>query len=253
MVKFQNYVIVGAGGIGHYLAPPLAKFLAFTLGEGTLTIIDGDEVEDKNLSRVYDEDCVGDNKAELLADICRDIIPSDSSVKVISLDQYLTPQLFERYHTSWYQEGTVIFGCVDNHKSRVYCEELCSKLDNGIFVTGGNSFHEGQSQMYVRVNGEDVSPKITSFAFDLLDESDPNNIFPDEEDCTGEYEERPQLLLANITAATTMLNQWYSQCVNTTPEQGNVINEVTFDITTGGAVNVFRREALPTKQLTTSN
>lgn len=242
-MEFSNYVIVGAGGIGAHLAPVLSKFLAFKKPGSNLWIIDGDEIEDKNLARVYSNDVIGAPKATILQEICSDAVPSDA-LEVETILEYVTPDTFERYHkTSWYKDGTVIFACVDNHKSRVYLEQLVSELDNGILVSGGNAEHDGQAQLYVRLDGKDVTPRITKFAPELLSEDDPNNIFPDEEDCTGQYEDRPQLILANVTAAICMLNLYYSQCIDSSPRE-NSKNEAVFDITEGGRVGVFQRKSL---------
>jgi hypothetical protein len=132
----------------------------------------------------------------------------------------------------------------------VYLQELAGKLNNCIYVAGGNAYFDGQAYLHVRLNGIDIIPKITEFSPDLLDESDPLNMFPDDPNCTQEYESKPQLILANMAAATVMLNLFYSQCVDVTPS-ANSLNEAVFDITKGGAVYVKRRSSLVRKPVST--
>jgi len=239
---FNNFVVVGAGGIGHFLAPVLAKFLSFTYPGSKLTIVDGDKIEDKNLARVYEISTVGEKKAHVLASTCTNLIPS-GSLTINTIDEYITPDTFERFHRGWCVDGTVVFGCVDNNKSRVYLESLIRKLKNGIFVVGGNAYHEGQAQLYVRLDNKDITPPVTTFAPEILDESDPRNMFPDEPNCTAEYESEPQLILVNNTVASAMLNIFYSQCLDKTPT-ADCFNEALVDILRGGGIAPHVRRSL---------
>lgn len=240
----NNFVMVGCGGIGHYLAPILAKLICFNdkLGGGTLTLIDCDEVEDHNLARVFGPAGIGRNKAELLAEECQNSIPS-GSLEVRAIPEALSPDTLHRYHREWNKDGVVIFGCVDNHVSRVYMENIVSQLNDGTLVSAGNSYHDGQAQLYIRKDGEDLTPKITAWAPEILAEGQPWNHFPDDEDCSQEYESAPQLILANLSAAIAALNLYYSQCLyrdNQSPE----VNEIVFDITKGGAFYPNLRDSL---------
>jgi molybdopterin/thiamine biosynthesis adenylyltransferase len=246
MHTYSNFVIVGAGGIGAHLGPILAKYLAYSKPGATLTIIDGDQVEDKNLARVYSSDAIGDDKAEVLADYCEQTVPA-GSLSVRTINQYITPRTFDRYHRGWYTDGTVVFSCVDNHKSRVYLEQLIGNLPNGLLISGGNDELSGQAQLFCRKDGEDVTPRISHFAPEILSTEDPNNIFPDEADCSAEYEDRPQLILTNFAAASCMLNLFYSEVElkGGNPEP-DAKNESIFDLRHGGRVRVFNRKSYAT-------
>lgn len=246
MQNYTNFVIVGAGGIGAHLGPVLAKYLAFRKPGATLTIIDGDLVEDKNLARVYSSDAIGDEKAEVLADICTQTVPS-GSLDVRSINEYVTPRTFDRCHRRWYKDGTVVFACVDNHKSRVYLEQLVGGLPNGLIISGGNDEISGQAQMFCRKDGKDLTPRISHFAPEILSDKDPNNIFPDEDDCSAEYEDRPQLILTNFAAASCMLNLFYSEVeLKDECPEADALNESIFDLRQGGRVAVFNRVLHPT-------
>ena len=233
-MKLTNVVIVGAGGTASFLAPVLAKLLAFNQeGDCTLTIIDEDLVEDKNLSRSYTEDDVGMNKAALLAEICTDQVPS-GSLQISAIEAYVTPDNFDRYHQNWCRDGVAVFACVDNNVSRCFLEDQLSALDNAVYITPGNAEFDGQVHMYLRQNGSDVTPKITEFCPEMQDSETPGNQFPDEENCTEKYESEPQLILANLTAATMSLNLFWSQ-IQQRSDRTDYVNEILFDVVSCGA------------------
>ena len=242
-METKHFAIVGAGGIGHYIAPLLARFLGYHHPGATLTIIDGDVIEDRNLSRCFSGDDLGEPKAEILAEVCAEMTPEDA-LDIRFIDEYIKPDTYERFHRSWLKDGITIFGCVDNNKSRYYLEEKVSELNNAILINGGNDLDSGQAQMYVRKDGEDLTPPISHFAPEILSEGDPYNIFPGEEDCSKEYEARPQLSLANAGVAMVMLQLFYSQCVDSTPKAES-FNEALFSLTGGLGVAFHQREALP--------
>jgi hypothetical protein len=224
----------------------LAKLICFNekLGGGTLTLIDCDDVEDHNLARVFGPEGIGSNKAELLAEFCESTIPS-GNLDIKAIPEALSPDTLHRYHREWNKDGVVIFGCVDNHVSRVYMENIVADLKSGTLISAGNSYHEGQAQLYIRKDGEDVTPRITTWAPEILVEGQAWNHFPDDEDCSQEYESAPQLILANQSAAIAALNLYYSQCLLGADKKPSA-NEVTFDIKEGGAFYPNFRDSLVT-------
>ena len=243
---FTNYVVIGAGGIGHFLAPNLAKLLS-TKTNSRLIIVDGDDIEDKNLERVYGPGSVGRKKAHVLASMCLEGI-RPGSVNIVSIAEYISPDTFYSFHQDWFVDNTVIFGCVDNNKTRVYLETLAKeKLSTICLILGGNDYLKGQSQLWLRNKGVDVTPLITDFAPELTIEDTPGNFFPDDPDCTQEYESEPQLVLTNSIVAATMLNMLYSEVWN---KEKPEFNEILVDVGRGGTVSPFYRRSLKQRPLT---
>jgi len=245
---FRNYVVVGAGGIGHFLAPSLARLLSAKLPNQTrLVIVDGDTIEDKNLERVYGTNSVGRPKAHVLAGMCIEAT-KPGSVEIASIAEYISPDTFFSSHRDWLVDDTVIFGCVDNNRTRVYLEQLAKeRLKTCCLILGGNDYYRGQSQLWLRKNGVDVTPLITDFAPELTIEDTPGNFFPDDPDCTQEYESEPQLVLTNQTVAVTMLNMLHAEVWHKdTPE----VNELMVAVDKGGVVSPFFRRSLKRRPVT---
>lgn len=232
--------MIGAGGIGSYLADPWARFLAYCGNSTELTIIDGDIIEPHNLERVYNSETVGEMKAEVLTERLLGTY-SGTSLTINCIPEMVVPRNFHRFHGSWLQDNVVILACVDNDKTRVFLEEQLATLRNGVLIAGGNDYHLGQAQLYIRKNGKDLGPKLSEISPEILKET-PGNWFPGEEDCTQKYVSAPQLSLVNNAVATAMMGLFYSECVNQTPEEG-YLNEVMVNLTSGGSAHQFVREA----------
>lgn len=239
----ETFVIVGAGGIGFYLAPKLARMLAFEYSEEvSLYIVDGDIVEDRNLSRVFSEGAIGKAKAEVLAEELAPIV--GDKIQVIPLQAYVSDRTLYRTHRVWNADGVTVFGCVDNLKTRAFlCEEL-TKHNNATYIDGGNDYETGQANLWIRRDGEDLTPKITEIAPEILDIPEDDN-FPDQLDCSLEYPSHPQLALTNDAVATAMASLWYSQIVIGDLKPGEIINQILVNSRQASA-HQFVRESLAT-------
>jgi len=231
------YAILGAGGIGYHLAEPLARLLAHPpemvgdrIQNPTLFIIDGDEVEDHNLARQHGAAAIGQNKAEIMARTLRDTFPG-LDVRVISM--YLSDRLLN-HHREWLVEGVTLFGCVDNNKTRCFLEEQLDKLDEFTWVDGGNDLDSGQAMLWRRINSEDVCASLTERNPEMRHET-PGNEFPDQLDCTQEYETQPQLALANQAVAQAMLQTWFAQVLTIDDPMKPSFNTIVVDVLGGKA------------------
>lgn len=113
-------LIVGAGGIGNIAA----KFLASS-GTRFLNILDYDSVEKSNLNRqiLFNEKCVGKNKAESLAKTIKKINPDISC--------YGSNLKFDKnIDDSWLKMFDVVLDCTDNLETAYILEDKC--LEAGI-------------------------------------------------------------------------------------------------------------------------
>lgn len=230
-----TFAVIGAGGIGYFLAPLLTRLLSYTYsGTGTvpeLYIVDGDVIETKNLARVYTNDALGLNKASVLADACSRSVES-GSVEVRYIPNYIDPDNYHALHRVWHKDGVTIFSCVDNNKSRAYLEDLAAKLSNSNFISGGNSFDEGQVHIFAKRNNRNLCLPIKDFAGDIRDDKRPENEFPSKRSCDVEYLSSPQIALTNSMVANTMLTAWWAYFRPGVKLTSGIKNEVLINLNT---------------------
>ena len=110
-----NLIVIGSGGTGSYF---LKEFSRFYQGRkdifSDMVIIDGDIVEEKNLSRqAFLQEDIGFNKAAVMADVLNEAF----DLKWRSFAKYITSK---EDILSLCSKDTVpvIIGCVDNHACR---------------------------------------------------------------------------------------------------------------------------------------
>ena len=130
--------------------------------------------------------------------------------------------------------GEVILA-VDNHATRKLVSDFCaSELENICLISGGNDGVEktgegkfklgtfGNTQIFIRQNGKDITPSLTSFHAEI---ENPADHLPSDPDCFSQIASTPQILFANLMAASAMLNSlWLHLC------QSLHYSEVVFDI-----------------------
>ncbi|MCU0916966.1 MAG: ThiF family adenylyltransferase [Planctomycetes bacterium] len=125
-MRFETIHVIGCGGIGSWLLPPLAKFLDSldSAERPKLVLWDGDRVEEHNCVRqnFYPSD-VGAHKAELLARATGDIYDN--------LDVDCQLRYCGAAHMREFENSLVLAG-PDNHKCR-------DNILNWVAVDGGNS------------------------------------------------------------------------------------------------------------------
>src|SRR3970282_710134 len=120
----QRYVLIGAGGTGTHLLPPLLAYLT-TYHDGVdsdvweLGVIDGDNVEPKNLSRqLFNPSTLTLNKARA------SVLPFRYMRNLVAIPDYLGPDNIEKHLT----EGCVVLIAVDNFPVRALIERHCLTL-----------------------------------------------------------------------------------------------------------------------------
>lgn len=207
--------VIGTGGIGLCLLPPLCRVLnygstVYSFDEVEMALIDGDAFEEKNKDR-QDFRRRG-NKAEATVAELEDVYPN----------------IYFRAHPTYIDDGNIgvllkdgdtIFLCVDNHKTRNLVSRFCEKeLKNVTLISGGNNFTDGNVMVYIREDGKNVTlplhathtPDGKQYHPEIADPQDkhPNEI-EQREGCLELIASAPQLLVANNMAAAMMLNAYH--------------------------------------------
>lgn len=182
-----NLLIVGAGGVSSYMMEPLLK--SFDIE--SLTIMDGDILEERNLDRqLFNEEDIGEPKAIALSAKYR-----HAGLNPLSRVQYLkrVEDISEDYD--------VILCNVDNHPARRVCLEIADAKDIPV-IMAGNEYFDSQVMLYLGSlwRGGDADPRVNFPEILTDDRGDPTA-------CQGEEQElHPQLAIANFSAASLALD-----------------------------------------------
>ncbi len=216
--------VIGIGGIGCSLLPVLARFLNFSYSNIELTLIDGDDYEEKNRDR-QPFSRLG-NKAEVTVEKLGEEF---SQIFFRTEPKYVT----EDNVFLLISEGDIIFLCVDNHATRKIVSDRCEELSDVVLISGGNELTDGNIQVYIREGGEDITlPLANSFHPEIQFPEDEN---PEDLGCEQLRESEPQLLITNNAIAALMLNAFFSHL------RGELkFDELYIDIITGRARPVCR-------------
>ncbi|MEQ8667811.1 MAG: ThiF family adenylyltransferase [Pirellulales bacterium] len=229
--------VVGLGGIGAIVARYCCVFLASLRGESSLILMDGDNFEPKNASRMLFSS--HGNKAEVVrASLVEHV--RDSQLTLVAVDEFI-----DRENVSCLISGgpnEVVLLCVDNHPTRKLLSDYCQGrdgfpgVDDLCLISGGNDgvgpdssgVHRrgsyGNVQIYIRRSGTDISPSLTTFHPEI----DRPAQSTAQEHCTEAIASTPQLLFANLMAASAICNAfWLYLC-------GSLhYSELGFDIADG--------------------
>lgn len=227
----MKYVIVGIGGVGTRLAHELPMYLSRTQPGAEIVLIDGDVFEEKNAERQHFdvESGVGVNKAAQKVEELRQKYPG---LSFSYHAEYVTSTNAEEF----VPEGSVVFCAVDNHASRKLLSERVSSMKNGMLISGGSDYHDGNVQAHVRRDGVDMSAPITHLHPEIAVPADKN---PAEMSCEElAAASAPQLQFANLKVATEMLATFWT--VNTNGDLH--YSEVYFDLKKGTQRPVMRRK-----------
>ena len=207
--------LIGLGGVGGITARYLAMFLASIDRTVRLVLIDGDSFEQSNATRMYFSDY--GNKAVTTQ---RELLDrfADSPLMLTAVEEYVTPENIDRL----IRDGDIVILAVDNHATRKTVSDFCtSRLEEVCLISGGNdgvgqdaSGREtrgtyGNCQVYIRRAGRDITPSLTQYHPEIRDPADKN---PSDESCTELVESVPQILFANLAAASAILNAFWLFC-----------------------------------------
>jgi hypothetical protein len=180
----MNIYIIGAGGVGSWLAPAMCKLV----DPENITIVDGDKLEEKNLDRqLFDESDIGDFKSEALAG--RYGCNFDHT--------YFAHGNFATERDDWFMV------CVDNNPARMAVLETCD-IYKSKAIFGSNEVTSAEAYYYQSEwKGTPHDPRIYYPEIVTDKRFDPMRAAIG---CTGEMQENNrQLVSANISAMSLML------------------------------------------------
>jgi molybdopterin/thiamine biosynthesis adenylyltransferase len=218
-----SIVVVGAGGIGLALLPTLSRVLnygptIYQFDVAALSLVDGGSFEKRNRDRQHFTE--KGNKAEVTLVAYREEFPN---VIFMPHGIYLTKENIGEIIT----DNDVVFCCVDNHATRKLVSEHAESLTNITIISGGNELIDGNIQVFVRQNGENVTASLTEFHKEIREPRDENPAYAQQrESWDGKNHSAPQLLITNFNVAALMLNAFHAFLIG---ELGKY-DEVHFDI-----------------------
>lgn len=147
----SNIAVIGCGGIGSWLIPQLACFLAAEQWKGRLTFVDGDKYESRNESRQsFHSDALGLNKAE------GQLRKMEALYPTLSMGAF-TSYVADDNVSVLVVENSVIFGCVDNHPARLRIDKRACELDDCCVFSAGNEEHDGNVTVSLRRGGQQLT------------------------------------------------------------------------------------------------
>jgi len=237
----KNIIVIGAGGTGGYVIPNLARQVSLQnklremegLQAHTITIIEADEVELKNLTRQnFIERDISKNKGQVLAE--RYGAAFGTSINFVTEYVESAAQLAtianQVRQSAGYGMIPVIVDCVDNNKTRVIMHEAAKQLSeegrNVFFISSGNEEWSGQvvcsslprhyqqRRDNYRIQNMERDNRYHTFRTPLLGEMFPEVMhaedkLPSEMSCAERAVSAPQNILTNMVAANlifTFLN-----------------------------------------------
>ena len=192
----ERIVLIGCGGIGSQLLPPLARYLASRPEpRPLLVLVDGDVFEPGNIGRqVCSPRDLGMNKAEALAQIARDIGIATQVIEAAIDDRTVGHVV---------REGDLVCLAVDNHPTRALVDRHLLALADATLISGGNDETDGNVQLVRRRDGRSVDGHLTEIHPEIGEGSAAESR---EAGCQVLATERPQLLVTNLMVAAAMLN-----------------------------------------------
>ena len=230
----KRFILVGAGGIGTWLAAGLVRLLEWKFPNSALIIVDGDTYEEKNKER-QDFTKLG-NKAVVKA---TELVPQFPKTTIIPVAKWVVDDNFSGVAdeespkikaSDLIRENDVIFAVVDNFAARKILFDAAAKLNNVDVFTGGNDDALfGSIYHYQKRDGVEITAHPAEFHPEYHNPPDKN---PGELSCQqrSEIEGGTQLLATNMAVASFILGRVQKTIVsNQSPEE----TEIFFDLGIG--------------------
>jgi molybdopterin/thiamine biosynthesis adenylyltransferase len=243
--KTERAAVIGVGGIGKFLLSALARFLAYDQERTwTLVLVDGDGYEVKNAQRQAFSKL--GNKAEVTAEELRVQFPE----LVITAIPAFVAAVGAQAHTDHERmtvpidqvihEGDWVFMCVDNHATRKMVSDFVQTLNNIRLISGGNDYTDGNVQIVIRRNWQNVFPSLDQFHPEIAQPADrpPFAMSCEELAQAGS----PQLIFANQMAAALMCAVFWGE-MNRRLQTEEVYFDLCNSVSHGPAVRAVSRKS----------
>lgn len=207
-----SLIICGVGGTGSNLVPSLMQLLNSLQANITVTLIDGDLFEEKNMAnqKLLPRD-IGRAKSEVLCSRYKRVYPN---LKLNFLDQYITDieQLKPYVVNRGYRYGIrdyfpVLVSCVDNNATRQLFHRLFydENVKNLMYLDSGNGTDDMQGQIVtgLKQDGRVILKPVADMFPGILEDNDD---IQSEVGCAAINNEKPQNIATNILAATCLFS-----------------------------------------------
>jgi len=146
--------VVGCGGIGSWLIPPLVRYLASKGYDGEIILFDGDTYEEGNTNRQsFPARCIGMNKAVATAERISADMPH---MRITATSQYISKESAGMAM----RENGACFACVDNHPARAHLARHLETLKNGLLISPANEKFDGNACVYLRESDKDSTEHL---------------------------------------------------------------------------------------------
>ena len=207
--------VIGLGGVGSILVERLSRFLSYDQRGGSVYLVDGDAYESRNIER---QEFTQLGKKAIVKQ--NELSNLYKNIEFLAIPEYVSEtNIHQLIH-----EGGFIFLCVDNHKTRRIVNDYCKTLNNIILISGGNELVDGNVQIYIRKEGQDITPNLCIGHPEIKNATDKT---PEEMSCQELSVSEPQLYFTNLGVATIMCWAFYNILNN----RDFQISEIYFDIT----------------------
>ncbi len=225
--------LIGLGGIGCVVLQFLSTFLDHLGIDARLVLIDGDDFERGNLSRMHFQG-PGGNKAEVKAGETIDALSCDQ-LTIATVAEYVTAENVK----DLIKPGDIVLLCVDNHPTRRLVSGHCDSLPEVALFSAGNDAvdppHErgtyGNVQIAIRCGGEDLTAPITRFHPEI---AKADGKLPGGPGCGELVASAPQIVFTNLAVGSAMLNAFFAYSCGLLDYQ-----EVKLDIIEGRSLPQF--------------
>ena len=228
----KTYIQIGAGGTGSHLIGPALAFLdSWHTNNGEdweYYVVDGDNFAASNrIRQLFEPKYIGTNKAIAMADTYR-------QYPIFAEPRYVGKEDLEKL----IPEDSVVFLCVDNFSLRALIQEHVQSLKNAVVINGGNEYHDGSVQIWVRQKGKNKTPPLTylhpEIAYQSADDRAGMTCAQAMELPGGE-----QLIIANMAVAQHMMTALWRYHSG---EWANGWTELNFDLKKSEVFHMNRRE-----------